>query len=155
DPTALHPEIQRQIAGIRTDLDRFSDLEVSGLVRHGYSVARKACRAHPEVFGDGFPNGPPWDPVPAAQGAAPPVAVAVRTGGGRPAGGAAAPAGAAPPPRVAPPPPGPPGPAASGRSCWTAGTGCRTSTCPSSSRSSSCCRTSRSSTINAPTARTF
>jgi hypothetical protein len=81
DPTALHPEIQRQIAGIRTDLDRFSDLEVSALVRHGYCVARKACRAHPEVFGDGFPGDPPWDPVPAARGAAPPVAVAVRTGG--------------------------------------------------------------------------
>src|SRR5262249_40462045 len=44
DPTALHPEIQRQAAHIRTDLDRFSMLEISCLVRHGYCVARKACR---------------------------------------------------------------------------------------------------------------
>jgi hypothetical protein len=45
DPTALHPEIQQQVAGIRNDLDRFSPLEISSLVRHGYCVGRKACRA--------------------------------------------------------------------------------------------------------------
>ncbi len=45
DPTALHPEIQRHTAKIRTDLDRFSPLEISSLVRHGYCVGRKACRA--------------------------------------------------------------------------------------------------------------
>jgi predicted acylesterase/phospholipase RssA len=44
DPTALHPEIQRQAAYIRTDFDRFSMLEISTLVRHGYCVGRKACR---------------------------------------------------------------------------------------------------------------
>jgi hypothetical protein len=44
DPTALHPEIQRQTANIRTDLDRFSMLEISSLIRHGYCVARKTCR---------------------------------------------------------------------------------------------------------------
>ena len=40
----MHPEIQRQTAHIRTDLDRFSSLEISSLVRHGYCVGRKACR---------------------------------------------------------------------------------------------------------------
>ena len=47
DPTALHPEIQRQAANIRTDLDRFSLLEISSLVRHGYCVGRKTCRRAP------------------------------------------------------------------------------------------------------------
>src|SRR5262249_44341524 len=36
DATALHPEMQRQVVRIRTDLDRFSPLEISSLVRHGY-----------------------------------------------------------------------------------------------------------------------
>ncbi len=48
DPTCVHPEIQRQVVNIRTDFDRFSNLEISSLVRHGYCVGRKACRAHPE-----------------------------------------------------------------------------------------------------------
>jgi predicted acylesterase/phospholipase RssA len=81
DPTALHPEVQRQVAGIRTDFDRFSDLEVSSLVRHGYCVARKACRARPDLFGADLPADPPWDPIPQARGAAPPAAVAARPGG--------------------------------------------------------------------------
>ncbi len=51
DSTALHPEIQRQALNIRTDLDRFSPLEISGLVRHGYCVGRKVCRAHPGKAG--------------------------------------------------------------------------------------------------------
>jgi predicted acylesterase/phospholipase RssA len=63
DPTALHPEIQRQAARIRTDFDRFSSLEISSLVQHGYCVGRKACRARPELFGDSLPSDPPWDPV--------------------------------------------------------------------------------------------
>jgi predicted acylesterase/phospholipase RssA len=70
DPTALHPEIQRQVANIRTDLDRFSPLEISALVRHGYCVGRKACRARPDVFGDKLPSDGPWDPIPEARGAA-------------------------------------------------------------------------------------
>ena len=77
DPTALHPEIQRQAANIRTDLDRFSPLEISSLVRHGYCVGRKACRAHPDLFGADLPGNAPWDPIPAPRGAAPPVAVAM------------------------------------------------------------------------------
>src|SRR5262249_32198433 len=71
DPTALHPELQRQTANIRTDLDRFSPLEISSLVRHGYCVGRKACRTQPELFGANLPDNAPWDPVPAARGAAP------------------------------------------------------------------------------------
>src|SRR5262249_28088094 len=71
DPTALQPEIQRQTAGIRTDLDRFTPLEISSLVRHGYCVGRKACRAHPAVFGAELPGNAPWDPIPASRGAAP------------------------------------------------------------------------------------
>jgi predicted acylesterase/phospholipase RssA len=63
DATALHPEIQRRLPGIRTDIDRFSDLEISSLIRQGYCVARKACRARPEVFGQDIPQNPPWDPV--------------------------------------------------------------------------------------------
>jgi predicted acylesterase/phospholipase RssA len=70
DPTALHPEVQRQVAQVRTDLDRFTPLEISGLVRHGYCVARKICRAQPELFGADLPANPPWDPVPEAHGAA-------------------------------------------------------------------------------------
>jgi predicted acylesterase/phospholipase RssA len=63
DPTAPHPVIQRQLANIRTDLDYFSDLEISGLVQHGYCVARKACRSRPDLFGEELPNGCPWDPI--------------------------------------------------------------------------------------------
>jgi predicted acylesterase/phospholipase RssA len=66
DATALHPEIQRQAAGIRTDLDAFSDLEISCLIRHGYCIGRKACRSRPDLFAGELPASPPWDPVPAA-----------------------------------------------------------------------------------------
>lgn len=64
DPTALHPEVQRQTANIRTDLDAFSNLEISCLVRHGYCIARKACRSRQDLFGTELPTSPPWDPVP-------------------------------------------------------------------------------------------
>ena len=63
DPTALHPEIQRRLPDIRTDLDGFSLLEISALVRHGYCVARSVCRGQPELFGRDLPAMPPWDPV--------------------------------------------------------------------------------------------
>ncbi len=59
----MHPEVQRRLPSIRTDLDRFSDLEISSLVRHGYTVARKSCRALPDVFGAELPANPPWDPI--------------------------------------------------------------------------------------------
>jgi hypothetical protein len=63
DPTALHPEVQRKTAGIRTDLDRFSSLEVSSLIRHGYCVGRSVCRSRPDLFGNETPIGTPWDPI--------------------------------------------------------------------------------------------
>ncbi len=69
DPTALHPEIQRQVANIRTDFDRFSPLEISSLIRHGYCIGRQACRTKPELFGADLPVNPPWDPIPAGLGA--------------------------------------------------------------------------------------
>lgn len=71
DVTALHPEIQRQTANIRTDLDRFSPLEISSLVRHGYCVGRMACRARPDLFGTELPIKAPWDPFPQAHEALP------------------------------------------------------------------------------------
>jgi len=63
DPTAPHPEIQRHLGGIRTDLDQFSPLEISSLVRHGYCVCRRICRTRPDVFGKDLPGGPPWEPA--------------------------------------------------------------------------------------------
>ena len=45
DRTVLHPELQQQVEGIRTDLDRFSELEISALIQHGYGVMRSVCRA--------------------------------------------------------------------------------------------------------------
>jgi predicted acylesterase/phospholipase RssA len=78
DPTALHPEIQHRTAGIRTDLDAFSPLEISSLIRHGYCVGRKVGRANPDLFGADLPAHGPWDPI-SAEGskpaAAPPPAV--------------------------------------------------------------------------------
>jgi hypothetical protein len=62
DPTAPHPEIQRHLGGIRTDLDRFTPLEISSLIRHGYCIGRSVCRERPELFGSDLPSGPPWDP---------------------------------------------------------------------------------------------
>ncbi|MEZ6071564.1 MAG: patatin-like phospholipase family protein [Pirellulales bacterium] len=63
DPHALEPELQRQAINIRTDLDRFSDLEMSCLVRHGYGVMRKVCHSRPALFGEELPAGPIWDPI--------------------------------------------------------------------------------------------
>lgn len=74
DATALHPEIQRRLPDIRTDLDAFSLLEISALVRHGYCVARSICRRQPELFGDDFPSLPPWDPTDHGTAVVPPAA---------------------------------------------------------------------------------
>lgn len=43
-PDAPHIEVQRQAPLIRTDMDRFSNLEISTLVQHGYCVARSVCK---------------------------------------------------------------------------------------------------------------
>lgn len=63
DPTAMHPDIQRQVALIRTDLDRFSQLEISTLVQHGYCVARQVVREISHLTSNDIPAGPPWDPL--------------------------------------------------------------------------------------------
>lgn len=62
DNHALNPELQRQAARIRTDLDRFTDLEVTTLIKHGYCIARSAVRkTGVEIPGD-VVHGPPWTP---------------------------------------------------------------------------------------------
>jgi predicted acylesterase/phospholipase RssA len=71
DPTAAHPEVQRMAADIRTDLDRFSPLEISTLLRHGYCVGRSVCRSRPDLFGTTLPAGEPWDPMAPARDRAP------------------------------------------------------------------------------------
>lgn len=63
DPTAMHPEVQRRAADIRTDLDRFTPLEISALVRHGYCVGRHVVRSRPDLFGTEVPVNAPWDPM--------------------------------------------------------------------------------------------
>ena len=63
DSAALHPEIQVQVSRIRTDMDRFRKIEISGLIRHGYCVARQACRSLPPELSDQIREGPPWDPT--------------------------------------------------------------------------------------------
>jgi hypothetical protein len=62
DPTALHPVAQVEVRSIRTDIDRFSDEEVSALVQHGYEVARKICR---RMTGEhsSLPTQAPWTPI--------------------------------------------------------------------------------------------
>lgn len=64
DPTAPPSVVQRQVVGMRTDLDRFTTAEIRSLVGHGYCVARQACRSRPDVFGTDLPDNPPWDPIP-------------------------------------------------------------------------------------------
>ena len=153
DPTALHPEIQRQAAHIRTDLDRFSPLEISSLVRHGYCVGRKACRARPDLFGAELPDDAPWDPIPGPPHTAPEIPAAARPShrlrspqlGGRLGAGMSRPRPRSRRGRCKPRPSG-----ASGAPCWTPGTGPPTSTCRCWSRSSSCCPTSSSSPTSGP-----
>lgn len=63
DPSAPHREIQHHAALIRTDMDAFSDLEVSALAQHGYCVARQACREKALLPEADIPTGPPWNPL--------------------------------------------------------------------------------------------
>ena len=81
DPTAPHPEIQRRLPSVRTDLDRFSRLEIGSLVQHGYCVGRKACRTLPQAFGTQLPSNPPW--IPAFEKGGAPAAAAAPTAGTR------------------------------------------------------------------------
>jgi len=55
DPHALHLNVQRAAKSIRTDLDKFSDVEVRTLVAHGYCVGRYVLKdlyaeTHPQVI---------------------------------------------------------------------------------------------------------
>ena len=67
DETAQHPVVQAEVQSIRTDLDRFSDLEINALARHGYEVARKLCRKHELLDERKIPELPPWAPIPDAR----------------------------------------------------------------------------------------
>ena len=60
DSTAPHPEVQLQVSRMRTDMDRFTNDEISGLVRHGYCVARQAAGSC-ELLNSYSHDGPPWD----------------------------------------------------------------------------------------------
>ena len=62
DPDANPLVIQSAIQSIRTDLDRFSDLEIKALVEHGYTVARAICRESGTIPAEDIPDGPPWNP---------------------------------------------------------------------------------------------
>ena len=63
DPRSLHPVIQAEVASIRTDLDRFSDLEVGALVAHGYEVARSVHRRLADAALPPVHEGPVWLPL--------------------------------------------------------------------------------------------
>jgi predicted acylesterase/phospholipase RssA len=64
DPQALHPVVQAEVSSIRTDLDRFSDLEANALVAHGYEVARSMHRRIADKTLRPVHEGQPWEPVP-------------------------------------------------------------------------------------------
>lgn len=63
DPTALPLVVQKELATIRTDLDRFSAEEVNTLVQHGYEVARTVCRQNVALDELEIPDSPPWAPI--------------------------------------------------------------------------------------------
>ncbi len=64
DPHALHPVVQAEVSMIRTDLDRFSDLEVNALAVHGYEVARDMNRQLADRVIKPVREGPVWEPLP-------------------------------------------------------------------------------------------
>src|SRR5262249_13115790 len=64
DPRAPAPALQRMLSQIRTDFDGFSRAEISGLVRHGYCVARKQIQDNQIIERDAdFWTQKPWDPT--------------------------------------------------------------------------------------------
>jgi hypothetical protein len=75
DPTVLSPEVQRGLRKMRTDLDRFSPVEIDCLIRHGYAVARAKLVEQGQL-----PNPPEfsWNPVPSARDPRSGVADAIR-----------------------------------------------------------------------------
>jgi predicted acylesterase/phospholipase RssA len=64
DRHALHPVVQRAVATLRTDLDRFSDLEIAALIRHGYEVTRATHRHIADRSDVPVYEGPAWTPLP-------------------------------------------------------------------------------------------
>ncbi len=68
DPHALPRVVQAEVASIRTDLDRFTDLEINALVGHGYEVARSVHRRLGDSTGHAVSEGPVWMPQPGADG---------------------------------------------------------------------------------------
>jgi hypothetical protein len=64
DPTSQHPVVQAEVQSIRTDLDRFSAVEINSLAQHGYEVARSVCRQAGTLGDAQLPDTPPWLPVP-------------------------------------------------------------------------------------------
>ena len=63
DPLAPHPEIQRRASLIRTDMDRFTDLEISSLIQHGFCVARRTLISNDLVDDPQAQTTQPWDPL--------------------------------------------------------------------------------------------
>jgi predicted acylesterase/phospholipase RssA len=68
DPSLLSPSNQRSLANLRTDLDEFSPIEITSLIAHGYSTARRAfARAEaslkPELLPRAHAPKFSWDPL--------------------------------------------------------------------------------------------
>jgi len=83
DPHGMHPVVQAEVSGIRTDLDRFSDLEVNALVAHGYEVARSFHRRIGAKALKPVHDGPPWEPLPGRHSVVAPAAVPAAHGTAR------------------------------------------------------------------------
>ena len=63
--TVLSVEVQRKLQYIRTDLDRFTDIEVKALVQHGYETARHVVGSSKTLTGyvSNTANQALWDPL--------------------------------------------------------------------------------------------
>lgn len=66
DMHALDSDLQRELPKIRTDLDKFSELEIFTLVRHGYCVARSVTKDGFDIDKSSLEK-TPWDPLPKPQ----------------------------------------------------------------------------------------
>jgi predicted acylesterase/phospholipase RssA len=76
---ALISDHQECLHAMRTDLDRFSDLEIAALIRHGYSVARNVLKLR---VPDGVSLIPKWTPL-SASGSTITVCATIATAGVR------------------------------------------------------------------------
>jgi predicted acylesterase/phospholipase RssA len=61
DPTLLPPETQRCLPNTRTDLDKFAPAEITALIAHGYSCARKTLIEANLLTESALPFS--WDPL--------------------------------------------------------------------------------------------